>query len=81
MASDDPMNDYVTTEEAALLLDTTPTRILMLLRQQALAGRQEGSGWLVSRESIACCKAHGRDMKAEMGCRTYCSSGGCGCGK
>jgi hypothetical protein len=72
---------FVTIVEAARLLDTTPTRILMLLRRQALVGVQEGSDWLVSRESIACCRTHGRDMMKEQGCTTYCSSGGCGCNK
>lgn len=72
---------FVTIDEAATLLDTTPTRILMLLRDKALLGEQQEDGWLVSRDSIACCKAHGKDMKKEQGCKTYCSSGGCGCGR
>jgi excisionase family DNA binding protein len=81
MGIETSVDGFVTTDEAARLLDTTPTRILMLLRQKALEGIQEGSDWLVSRESIACCKTHGRDMKQEQGCKTYCTSGGCGCSK
>ena len=81
MSTETTADGYVTIDEAAQLLDTTPTRILMLLRQKALEGVQQGSDWLVSRESIACCKTHGRDMKQEQGCKTYCTSGGCGCSK
>lgn len=72
---------YVTVDEAAAMLETTPTRILMLLKGKDLAGVEKEGAWLISRESIACCKTHGRDMMKEQGCRTYCASGGCGCSK
>lgn len=81
MTTSSTPDTYVTVDEAAALLETTPTRILMLLRDKALIGEQQGDSWLVSRESIACCKTHGKDMKKEQGCKTYCSSGGCGCGR
>ena len=71
--------EYVTADEAAELLATTSMRVLMLIRDKALVGTQVGGEWLVSKDSVACCKAHGTDMKAAKGCATYCSSGGCGC--
>jgi excisionase family DNA binding protein len=81
MESETVTEGYVSIQEAARLLETTPTRILMLLKEKGLEGVLSGDEWLVSRDSIACCKTHGRDMKTEQGCRTYCSSGGCGCSK
>ena len=71
--------DYVTADEAAELLATTPMRVLMLMRDKALVGMQVEGEWLVSRDSVACCKAYGADMKEAKGCATYCSSKGCGC--
>jgi len=71
--------EYVTADEAAELLATTPMRVLMLMRDKALVGIEAEGEWLVSRDSVACCAAHGSDMKVAKGCATYCSSGGCGC--
>ena len=71
--------EYVTAAEAAEELETTLTRVLMLLRENALAGTQVDGEWYVASDSVACGKAHGRDMKKIKGCASYCSSGGCGC--
>jgi hypothetical protein len=71
--------EYVTADEAAELLETTTMRVLMLMRDKALVGMQVDGEWLVSRDSVACCKSHGTDMKEAKGCATYCSSQGCGC--
>jgi hypothetical protein len=68
----------VTAGEAAARLKTTPVRVLMLLKEKALEGMQVDGEWYVTEGSLACCITHGRDMKTEQGCRTYCSSG-CGC--
>ena len=71
--------EYVTAAEAAEELETTIPRILMLLRDKALVGTRVDGEWYVARDSLACGKAHGRDMKELKGCATYCSSSGCGC--
>ncbi len=71
--------EYVTADEAAEMLATTPMRVLMLLRNKALAGMEINGEWLVSRDSAACCKSHSADMKVAKGCATHCSSKGCGC--
>lgn len=70
---------YLTAAEAAAQLDTTLTRVLMLLRGNALKGAQLDGEWYVESDSVACAKTHGTDMKAASGCATYCTSGGCGC--
>lgn len=71
--------EHVTAEEAAQQLRTTPMRILMLLKEQALTGSQQEGGWYVSQPSVACALAHGTDQHVAKGCRTHCSSSGCGC--
>ncbi len=69
---------HVTAAEAAAELETTITRILMLLRENALEGKQLDGEWYVESASIACAKAHGNDIKTTKGCVSHCSSG-CGC--
>ena len=71
--------DYLTVAEAAEYLETTATRVLMLLRKDDLKGREIDGAWFVEPASLVCCKAHGIDLKVEKGCVSYCSSGGCGC--
>jgi excisionase family DNA binding protein len=68
--------EYVTADEAAELLATTPMRVLMLMRDKSLVGMEVGGEWLVSRESVACCEAGGTGMKEVRGCASC--SGGCG---
>jgi hypothetical protein len=70
---------HITAAAAADELKTTMTRILMLLRDKALAGEQVDGEWYVAVDSLACAKAHGTDQKVAKGCASYCSSGGCGC--
>jgi len=70
---------FVTAAEAATQMETTLTRVLMLLRGKALVGTQLDGEWYVESDSVACAKTHGTDMKAASGCASYCSSGGCGC--
>ena len=69
----------LTVAESAEALATTPTKILMLLKNGDLKGREVGEEWFIDADSLACCKSHGIDMKAAKGCVSYCSSGGCGC--
>lgn len=71
--------EYVTATEAAEKLETTLTRVLMLLRENALAGTQVDGEWYVAADSVACAKIHGVEMKTVKGCVSHCSSGGCGC--
>jgi hypothetical protein len=69
----------LTVAESAEALATTPTKILMLLKNGDLKGREVGGEWFIDADSLACCQSHGIDMKAAKGCVSYCSSGGCGC--
>lgn len=71
--------EHISAAKAAGELDTTITHVLMLLREKALAGTQLDGEWYVACDSLACGKAHGRDMKTIKGCASHCSSGGCGC--
>lgn len=73
------MDSKFTVGESAQFLETTPTRILMLLRSGELEGIETEGGWLVDADSLACCKSGGIDMKTAKGCASYCNSGGCGC--
>lgn len=69
----------LTVAVSAETLGTTPTKILMLLKSGELKGEEIEGEWFVEAYSLACCKAHGIDMKAAKGCASYCNSGGCGC--
>lgn len=69
----------LTVAESAAALATTPTKILMLLKNGDLKGEEIDGEWLIDADSLACCKSHGIDMKTVNGCASYCSSGGCGC--
>lgn len=70
---------YVTIEQAAETLATTIPGVLMLLKRKALHGIELDGRWLVSSGSVDCFKAHGKDMRQDLGCRSICTSGGCGC--
>lgn len=66
--------DFVSLAEAAALLETTAPRILMMLKNNQLIGRQEESGWSVDKASLAICgKPNASDFR-KAGC------GGCGGG-
>jgi len=69
----------LTVGESAEALATTPTKILMLLKNGDLKGEESNGTWFIDADSLACCKSHGIDMKAAKGCASYCNSGGCGC--
>ena len=71
--------EHVNASAAAAELDTTITRILMLLKAGQLQGVQLDGEWLVTSESLACARSHGTDLKVAKGCASHCSSGGCGC--
>ena len=77
MVMDD--TEYLTIDKAAETLATTIPGVLMLLKRKALHGIELDGRWLVSSASIDCIKAHGKDMRLETGCRSSCTSSGCGC--
>lgn len=78
------MEDGINTKEAIPVMDaaeelgTTHLRILMLVKEGALEGRQEGSDWFVTRASLDCFRIHGGDIRAHSTCRTSCGGGSCG---
>lgn len=65
--------------DAAAYLNTTATKVLMLLKSGQLQGVETEGTWVIDPDSLACCKAHGIDMKADTGCASYCASSRCGC--
>lgn len=78
-ATETDYQDLASVEEAAAALQTTHLRVLMLLKEKELVGEEIDGAWFVTRESLKCCMTHGKDLKVQMGCKSYCSSGGCGC--
>jgi hypothetical protein len=67
----------VSISQAASDLGTTPTRILMLMKEGVLVGYRENDDWFITRESIECFQSHGGDEKSQVSCRTSCG-GSCG---
>jgi len=70
---------HVPAADAAIELQTTHLRVLMLLKQKKLAGCQVGGDWFVERGSLDCLKKHGIDPLEMAACRTSCSASTCGC--
>jgi hypothetical protein len=69
---------FVTIAEAAQLLETTETRILMMLKKQELQGRLEDDVWHVDKISLGLCKKpNAADVVKPGGCGGGCGSG-CG---
>lgn len=71
--------EYLPAATAAEQLATTETRILMLLKNNALAGELIDGSWLVTTASLACYDQNGSEQEKELSCRTSCISSGCGC--
>ncbi len=69
--------EYLPVSEAAEEFGTTHLGILMLIKEGALKGTQEGEEWLVTRESLDCFRKHGGDLRVQARCRTSCG-GNCG---
>lgn len=46
------MDDYLTTEDAATILDVDPHHVALLCRRGTLKGRRFGRAWQVSRSSV-----------------------------
>lgn len=69
--------DFVSLAEAAALLKTTEPRILMMLKNNQLLGRQEEGDWCVDKASLGICgKPKPADFR-KTGCGGGCG-GGCG---
>lgn len=71
--------EYITVDDVAADLCTTPLRVLMLIKEKALKGENRDGRWLVTRDSLECFKSHGADLSLQSSCRTSCTSSGCGC--
>ena len=62
--------------EAARLLETTETRVLMLLKKKELVGKMEGESWYVDSHSLELWERSSPTDLVKTGC-----GGGCGnCG-
>lgn len=71
-----PGTSFVSVKEAAALLETTETRVLMMLKRKELAGMQKDDSWLVERSSLQLCgKPTAAAIVRPGGC-----GGGCGGG-
>ena len=72
--------DFITITEAASCLETTETRILMMLKKNELAGSQDESGsWQIDKASLQLCGKPKPSDFTKTGCGGGCGSGG-GCG-
>ena len=72
---------FVSLADAATLLETTETRILMMLKKKELEGTLENDVWLVDKKSLQLCgKPKAADVVRPGGCGGGCSGGGNGNG-
>lgn len=66
-------------EDAAEELSTTGLRLLMLLREGTLVGREDHGEWMITRDSLERLKQAGISAPAQKGCATSCRASTCGC--
>jgi len=67
---------FISISEAARLLETTETRVLMLLKKKELEGKMEGEAWYVDSASLDLWERPNATDITKTGC-----GGGCGsCG-
>lgn len=79
MCNTNTEHEKLTVEEAAAVLKTTPTAILMLLRRGELIGQEVPGGWEVQQESLsALCSTRQGDTPL-VECRSSCASKSGGC--
>lgn len=70
---------FITISEAASDLETTETRILMMLKKQELTGSQDDGGtWQIDKASLQLCGKPKPSDFTKSGCGGGCGSGGCG---
>ncbi len=67
---------YISLAQAAQALETTETRVLMMLKRKELWGKLEDDIWSVERESVQAC----RPSSPAEGITSCCGSGCSGCG-
>lgn len=70
---------YLTVTEAAAILSTTETKVLMLLKRRALEGELCGDIWMITRNSVQGYDPKRMDSDNTLSCRSSCSSSTCGC--
>lgn len=69
---------FISVKEAAKFLETTETRILMMLKKNELQGKMENAEWFVEKNPLALCnKPKAADVIRGGGCGGGCGSG-CG---
>jgi len=71
--------ENLTVAEAATVLNTTPTAILMLLRRGGLIGREIAGSWEVERESLEELRAARQEDAPLIECRSSCATKAWGC--
>jgi hypothetical protein len=71
--------EYLPASAVAAQLATTETRILMLIKQKALAGQMIEGAWFVTTASLACYDRHAAEPAKAAACRVTCGASGCGC--
>ncbi|MEI7815639.1 MAG: hypothetical protein WCI45_00480 [Desulfuromonadales bacterium] len=70
--------NFVPIAEAALLLETTEMRVLMMLKKNELQGKTVDEAWYVDKSSLNICdKPKAADIVKAGGCGGGCGSG-CG---
>lgn len=72
-------DEMVMIEDAAEELATTGLRLLMLLREGTLVGREENGAWMISRDSLERLKQAGISTPTQKGCAASCRATTCGC--
>jgi hypothetical protein len=72
-------DEMVQIDDAAEELSTTGLRLLMLLRDGTLVGREDHGDWQITRESLERLKKAGISVPAQKGCASSCRAATCGC--
>jgi hypothetical protein len=70
---------YLTAAETAVLLSTTETKVLMLVKRRVLEGELYGDIWMISRASVESYDPKRTETENALSCRSSCSSSTCGC--
>jgi hypothetical protein len=77
MSEQETGETYISLPQAAQLLETTETRVLMMLKRKELWGKLEDDAWLVEKKSLQACAP-----SSPTDGISHCCGGGCGgCGE
>ncbi len=72
----DTEQEYISLAQAAQMLETTETRVLMMLKRKEIWGKLEDDIWYVEKKSVQSCTPSSPGEGV-----TSCCGGGCGgCG-